>query len=74
MTIFQRARYFSTQFQKEKTSLEEANILYRSLKKGAAAEGRRLPFLGAAAGGRRTYIGVVLPRVMSFLFETERKK
>ena len=31
------------------------NNQHRNLQRGAAAEGRRPPFVGAAAGGRRTY-------------------
>ena len=43
-------------------------------KRGAAAEGRRPPFIGAAAGGRRSYIGVLLSQMMSLNFEIESIK
>ena len=48
--------------------LRKQNSNIGAYKRGAAAEGRRPPFIGAAAGGRRSYIGVLLSQMRSYKY------
>ena len=59
----QRYITFPLKSKQIKASPEEAKFQYRSLKKGAAAEGRCPPLVGAAAGGRRVNNYISLNRL-----------